>query len=323
MNSPTDSQINYNPWNLKELEYNGRLYHYTGVKACKGIFGRVDCSDYPEDCISLRFTRIDCMTKNDPSERKHIDTAVKKIAKKLSKFERISDDFSRIICNFTPTNKGFYRLALDKMDHQFHKPQHQLSCCFGPVDYFVACFSINPHNECIMEEHKTSVCITFNEDFTRMYDNDFRIHRYRPEIKHNNFLYVYPSKIIHNCFLDTYLRRVEYVDTFVDIDKIESDLIEKKILDIFEYYQEKKQAEDIEQDIMRSIEDMYSMCDAFVKDTKHKYEEEVRFVIRLPQKEHFQKEHGFYPKWLSDNHFVHDTDWTYIQIPISDKFVTL
>ena len=118
---------NYNPWNLQELEYNGELYHYTNVTACRGIFCHKDCPDYPEDCISLRFKRIDCIAqRNDPNERRHIDKAVKKIALKLFKCKRISSDFLRIICDYKPTYKGFYRLALDEIDNQFYIQQRWL-----------------------------------------------------------------------------------------------------------------------------------------------------------------------------------------------------
>lgn len=312
---------NYNRWDLKELEYNGELYHYTKVAASRGIFCHKDCPDYPENCISLRFTRIDCMTKNDPDERMHIDKAVKKIAQKLSRHGKICDGFLKIICDYKPTSKGFYWLAQDKIDNQFYKPQHRVLSDFGPVDYYVACFSTNPNNEHIVEEFKTSVCIAFNPQFS-LICTDLFSHvpakvglGFIPDLGSDT----YPVESIRKCFLHTYLRRVEYIDTSADVNEIKSDLIEKRLLDIFECYKEEPTAGKIWED----VEDMYSLCDAFIKDIRYQPEEEVRFVIRLPQREYFLKKYGQFPQLLADSHFVFDKDRTYLQLPISDEFVTL
>ena len=75
--------------------------------------------------------------------------------------------------------------------------------------------------------------------------------------------------------------------------------------------------------IQWSIEDMYSLCDAFIKDVKYAPEEEVRFVIQLPQREDFAKEHGQFPVLFAESHFVFDEDGTYLQLPISEEFITL
>lgn len=321
MSDNISSISSYNLYDLKELEYIGELYHYTYLEACRGIFCHQDCPNYPEDCISLRFKRIDCMIKNDPDERKHINKAVTKIAQKLSKYGKISDDFSKILCDYKPTNKGIYRLAQDKLDYQFYKPQHRLLLDFGPVDYYVACFSTNPNNEHIIKEFKTPVRITFNAGFSRVCANPFQV---LPQVSNGvrfvNFSsYTYPLQCIQKCFPNTYLRRVEYVDTSADVDKIKSNLIENKLLDIFDRYQKKTTVEKIQEE----IEDMYSLYEAFIKDIKYESEEEVRFVIQLPQREYFLKKYGQFPELLTDNYFVFDEDRTYLQLPISDEFVTL
>lgn len=294
-----------NPWDLKELEYNGELFHYTNEEGQNGIFYHNDCPNYPEGCISLRFKRIDCMTKNDSNERKHIDNAVKKIAMQLLDKKKITREFQERLHEYIPSNKGFFMLALDKIDDQFYGSPHRRLLDFGPMDYFVACFSINPNNKYIVREFKTPIRIAFNADFSQMYNNPFSI-------------YPYPQQSLRKCSFPTYMRRVEYIDTFIDGDYIKSDFIENKILDIFTHYQETKEEKAIEWD----LEDMYSLCDAFVKDSKYKQEEEVRFVIRFPQRSFFLEKYRCFPKWLADNYFVFDEKWTYLQIPISKNFVT-
>lgn len=315
------SDSSYNPYDLEELKYSGELYHYTYTDACRGIFCHKDCPNYPEDCISLRFKRIDCMIKNDPDERTHITKAVIKIAKKLSKYGKISNDFSKIICDYKPTNKGFYRLAQDKLDYQFYRPQNRLMIDFGPVDYYVACFSTNPYNEHIVKEFKTPIRITFNANFSRMCANPFQeLPRVCAGVRLVNFSNdLYPLQCIRRCFPNTYLRRVEYIDTSAGVDEIKSDLIESKLIDIFERSQNKITIEKIHEE----IEDLYSLCDAFIKDIRYEPEEEVRFVIQLPEKEYFLKKYEKFPQLLTDNHFVFDEERTYLQLPISDEFVTL
>ena len=316
-----DPENSYNPWDLKELKYEGELYHYTYVDACRGIFCHTDCPNYPSNSISLRFKRIDQMAqKNDPNERKHINHAIKKLARQLFKHGKISEDFLKIICDYEPTGRGLYRLALDKKDTQFCEPIVQTE--FGPVDYYVACFSTNPNNEHIVKEFKTSVRITFNSEFSRRCTDPFS--RASFQVGSSGRVFdcsnsIYPLDSIRKCLLDTYLRQVEYVDTSADENDIKSELIEQKLLNIFEQHQNKLRTETVQEE----IEDMYSLCDAFIKDISYKLEEEVRFVIRLPEKEYFLKKYGQFPKLLTDNYFVFDKAWTYLQLPISEEFVAL
>ena len=314
-----------NPWDLKELKYNGELFHYTYASACKGIFCHEDCPDFPHNSISLRFTRIDQMAKkNDPNERMHIDKAVKKIAQKLSKQRKIDSDFLKLICDYESTCRGFYSLALDEMDAQFHRPQRRLLMDFGPLDYYVACFSTNPNNEHITKEFKTSIRITFNADFSRRCNDphSFELRQEYPGMYICNFGNgLYPLQSIRECFVNTYLRRIEYIDTSANIDNIKSSFVEEKIMNIYKEYLECSKSE--VDKILWSIEDMCSLCDAFIKDVLYTPEEEVRFVIRLPQRDHFVKEHGQFPKWLAENHFVFGENGTYLQLPISEEFITL
>lgn len=322
----TNTGSNYNPWDLKELEYKGgSLYHYTGVSASRGIFCYKDCPNFPADSISLRFTRIDCMAqRNDPNERKHIDKAVKKIAQKLFKRKRISYDFLRIICDYEPTYKGFYRLALDEIDNQFYKPQHRLLLDFGPVDYYVACFSTDANNSHIVREFKSTVRITFNADFSRRCKNPFSLSSSQVDPAGRIFDFsrnTYPLQSICECFPDTYLRQVEYIDTSADIDTIKSELVEEKLISIYKNYLDCSESNlGI---VQEEIEDMYSLCDAFIKDIEFEPEKEVRFVIRLPQRKYFLEKYGSFPKLLTENHFVFDADRTYLQLPISEGFLTL
>ena len=71
---------------LEELNYYGPLYHYTDSDAYARICNPLDM---PSDCISLQFTRIDRMKKNDQKERKYIENAVKQSIKILSEQHKI------------------------------------------------------------------------------------------------------------------------------------------------------------------------------------------------------------------------------------------
>ena len=132
--------------------------------------------------------------KNDSNERMHIDKAVKKIAQKLSRHGKIDNDFLKLICDYEPTCRGFYRLAIDEIDNQFHRPQHRLLIDFGPLDYYVACFSTNPNNEHITKEFKTSIRITFNADFSRRCTDPFSFESFQE----------YPNMHIYDCGDDAY-----------------------------------------------------------------------------------------------------------------------
>jgi len=322
MSNYSNPGSNPNPWNLDELEYCGDLYHYTNKMGYEGIFYHTDCPDFPSDCISLRFKQIDYMAKkNDPNERKHIDKAVKKIALQLFERGEIGVDFLEIVHDYEPTRKGFYRMALDKMDNQCHTPQILMD--FGPVDYYVACFSSNPSNTHIVREFEAPIKVTFSKNFSSRCSNPFscEIVKNGPITFIDGTSSTYPMQSIRGCFLDTFLRKVEYIDTSASIKMIRSELIEKRLMAIYKKYVEhpKPKLDEIQND----VEDMYSLCDAFVKDIQYKPEEEIRFVIRLPQKEYFLNKYGRFPTLLATNHVVFDEDRTYLQLPISDEFITL
>jgi len=311
-------------WDLNELKYSDKLYHYTDVKGANGIFGHVDSPNLPQNCVSLRFMRIDCMKKNDTKEREHIDCAIKKIAQKLLKYNIINNDFAQIVADYKPTYKGYYTFATDEIDFEFHQPQNQWRIDFGPVDYYVACFSVKPNNEHIIKEFKSSVCITFNTEFLQRYTDPFAFCFKKTgtwasvvDVSRN----LYPLKSIHECYCNTFLRFVEYVDTSACVYKIRSTLLENRLTNIYKNYI-KNNEKDLKK-VQNDIEDMYSLCDAFVKDIKYEPEKEVRFVIRLPQREYFVEKYGLFPKVFADNHFLFAEDRTYLQLPISEDYITL
>lgn len=320
-----------NIWDLNELKYCGKLYHYTNMVGATGIFGHADSPNLPNDCISLRFTRIDCMKKNDPEEREHINKAVKKIAKKLFLCNKIDNEFKQMILNYTPTYKGYHTLATDEIDHDFYKPQNRWLMDFGPLDYYVACFSVEPNNEHIINEFKSSVCITFNTDFSQRCTEPSSI-VVNKSSSWNRVIDAgvgpYPINIIRTCNCSVYLRRVEYINVHTCIYKIQSDLLEERIIDIYKNYINIKQnyGENCKlnlETILNDIEDMYSLCDAFVKDIKYKEEKEVRLVIRLPQRKYFTEKYGSFPRLLTENQFLFDKDRKYLQLPISEEFIKL
>lgn len=315
---------NNNIWDLNELKYCGKLYHYTNMIGATGIFGHTDSPNLPNDCISLRFTRIDCMKKNDSEEREHINKAIKKIAKKLFLCNKIDYEFMQMFLNYTPTYKGYYTLATDEIDCEFYKPQNRWLMDFGPLDYYVACFSIEPNNEHIINEFHSPICITFNADFSQKCTepSSIVVNKSRSWNRVIDTGYgSYPINSIRICNCNIYLRRVEYVDVHTCIDKIQSNLLEERMIDIYKNYKENCKLN--LETILNDIEDMYSLCDAFVKDIKYKAEKEVRFVIRLPQEKYFIEKYGSFPMLLTENQFVFDPDRKYLQLPISEEFIKL
>ena len=105
-------------------------------------------------------------------------------------------------------------------------------------------------------------------------------------------------------------------------------MLEERIIDIYKNYINIKQnyGENCKlnlETILNDIEDMYSLCDAFVKDIKYKEEKEVRLVIRLPQRKYFTEKYGSFPRLLTENQFLFDKDRKYLQLPISEEFIKL
>lgn len=149
----------YNPWDLAELSYTGKLYHYTNKAGCDGILAPPSFLGLSSDCISLRFTRIEDMIRNDPEERRHIIASVQKALNNLcnepkSSERHISAEFADIVQNFPAKERdidvGLYTLISDRQNKELGN--YQVKMGYNRLDYYVACFSTDPDNEYIMRE---------------------------------------------------------------------------------------------------------------------------------------------------------------------------
>lgn len=85
------------------LNYSDSLYHYTSEESYQYI---VQPKDWFDDCISLQFTRIDCMTKNDQKERKHIEDTVEQSIQILLKQHKIDREFADAVINYKTNHTG-------------------------------------------------------------------------------------------------------------------------------------------------------------------------------------------------------------------------
>ena len=198
---------NSNIWNLDDLSYSGPLFHYTNPSALATI--QTPPSDFPSDCISLQFTRIDCMTKNDHEERRHIKATVAETAKQLFNDNKISHTFMETVCNYSSTDCSIYMLLTDQVDYQFGKPQNIGLLDYGKVDYYVACFSTDPQNDRIQKNFNAPVRISFDPSFVTP---DKPIER-KSEIFNFNFGPVfefYPYRALTDCIITPYFKKVVY-----------------------------------------------------------------------------------------------------------------
>lgn len=287
---------NSNIWDLDDLSYSGPLFHYTNPSALAKI--QTPPSDFPSDCISLQFTRIDCMTKNDHEERRHIKATVKETAIQLFNNAKISRTFMETVCNYIPTDCSTYMLITDETDYGFCKPQNKIMLNYGEVDYYVACFSTNSNNHSIQRDFKASVRISFHPHFVTP-DKSIK--------EKDNFFTLgpvsefYPYKALAECNIVPYFKKVVYDSTQ------KAQLVARFLLDI--YKQDLSQAE-----IAYELQSMYALYEAFFKDNKFKCESEVRFVICLPR--------ASLPNALKTAHIIFDNTKEHLYLPIDNYFIT-
>lgn len=281
------------------LNYSDSLYHYTSEESYQYI---VQPKDWFDDCISLQFTRIDCMTKNDQKERKHIEDTVEQSIQIFLKQHKIDREFADAVINYKTNHTG---LSIQKVKDTFYID-------IDKVNYYVACFSTNSDNQYIRTHFHAPKCISFLPIFSQTFcpnpQNDF------PSFG-NSFMSFptisfppYPQ--LHTKWRLFYnLKRVVYDDT----KKIE--IITQDLLEIYQ----RSDPKDIS-DLKHRLQAMYSTYDAFFKakqigNEEYFKEEEVRFVIEIPNK-------------ISDNlqsqgKIKFDTNKEHLYLPIDKRFLKL
>lgn len=318
-----DLDSSYNPWDLNELSYVGKLYHYTDKTGCDGIITPKSSLGFPTDCISLRFTRIEDMTRNDPKERRHIMASVQKALNNLRNEQKgserhISAEFADTVQNFpakgTDVDVGLYTLISDKQNKELGN--YQVKMGYNKLDYYVACFSTDPDNEHIMRAWSAPIRLAFKSGFSNpdempcgFLNNQISIQM--PGYYHN--FSPYPE--LRKCFIEHPFKRVSY-------DEIEKcKLIENLLLYIYKGSREKK-------DINIQLHNMYSLYDAFFKkavneESGYEYwkEKEVRLVIRLPHGIRYDslKKYGL----ILDAETEHNGEITYkyLYLPVDKTFL--
>ena len=279
-----DWESSYNPWNLDELSHRGKLYHYTDKAGCDGIIAPKESLGLSPDCISLRFTRIEDMIRNDLEERKHIVASVRKALNNLlnepqNSERHIPAEFADIVENFpakeTDIDVGSYTLISDKQSKELGN--YQIKMGYNRLDYYVACFSTDPDNEYIMRKWNAPIRLTFKSAFLNPNEMPHGFVNNQVAIQMPGFYHNFsPYPELRRCVIGHSFKRVSY-------DEVERcALIENFLLYIYKYSRNKK-------DIKVKLHDMYSLYDAFFKkavneESGYEYwrEKEVRFVIRLP-----------------------------------------
>ncbi len=304
---------NNNIWDLNELKYCGKLYHYTNDIGCTGIFcpktSNGNIIPLPENCISLRFTKISAMDRNDKNERNHICDTVKEVIQRLLNEPKesekyITQEFADIVLGFKPNGIGWYIGISDVINKELGN--NQISAGYDKIDYYVACFSTNPDNKYIERRFKYPIRLSFERSFVNPDEKKacmFNMPGYYKQL--------FPYCNISDSFLIPYFRKVLYDDTK------KNKLIEKRLLEIYNTHSEKK-------DIENQLEDMYSLYDAFFKryaDSENDYwrEEEVRLVFRIAPKNKNStlRQNGF----VFDKEIRNGKEVEYLYIPISKEFL--
>jgi len=284
----------YNIWNLDELTYDGELYHYTSDENYEKIFNPLN---YPDDCISLQFTRIDCMTKNDLKERRHIQDSIIETVNHLLENKKITQQFADIVLFNKTEDKGYYRYTTDEIDYSFRKPQNIIKIGYGIIDYFVACFSTDPNNEYIKSKFGTTQCIAFNSFFANPEKEKSNLNWFRIV---GNYINEYPYSCIRSCFLDYFIKRVVYSNSEKNM------LITQRLLEIQTLLPDKRR-------VLSELQLMYYLYEAFFKGEQFIPEKEVRFVIRLPRTE--------FPMIFKQNNIIFDKTKEHLYLPISKDFI--
>lgn len=289
-----------------ELAYIGKLYHYTDIGGCDGIFNPHDCSknpiSLPPDCISLRLTKIVCVDRNDNHERQYVQEIVEAVINDLLARAEITDFFANAVRTFQPTGMGFYSIATNKIDKELGLPI--IKWDYAKLDYYIACFSTNPDNEYIMKTFKYPIRLAFASAFSN------------PKVV-NYYCDLPPYSNISQCSLYDHtpykLRKVLY-------DKSSKyAVIEKFLIGIYNRIPQDMCAKCQEKYIKEQVEEMYSLYDAIFKSSEGDYykEEEVRFIIAIRSSE----DHSL----LEQFGFVFDHDpkngKDYLYVPISKQFL--
>lgn len=289
-----------NPWYLKKLSYNGKLYHYTDEAGYRGI---IDPSKNFDNNISLRLTRIDCGAK-DPLERKHIQETVKKVADQLREEGRVTANFHHLVKSYTSAITGSPTYATDSLDCSTHVPQRILKTDWGETDYYIGCFSTNPENQHIKTTFHTTRKIEFVQCFSDI-DDATAVRGVAPN--GTNWIIstgvLYPIKSLNAASLDFYVKRVLYQD-----DEKEA-LVKEALLEIFVHTN----------DWENRLQMMYYLYDGFFKAKKFEPEEEVRLLVKVPRLNQ-------YPKFWEEEYNIEFKDEEncprkYLYLPISMEFL--
>jgi len=285
-----------NIWELKSLNYEGPLYHYTGAETCEKIFNP---QDVPKDCALLWFARIESMTRNDTKERRHIRDTMRETADRLLFQKRISNNFKDIVLLYEPNDEGIYRIATDEIHPDLKNNIVKID--YGLVDYFVACFSICPNNAHIITELLKKHSIVKRIDFRNWFSSSKEI-GYK-SLRHMS----YPFVSLDKCFLEYDIKQVVYDDAK------KSELLETELIEMSCKYEslERENKDNIRYDLQA----LYVLYEAFFKGNEDKYknEKEVRFVVRIPRKER--------PHILAENRIAFGKGDSHIEIPIAKDFI--
>lgn len=286
-----------NPWYLNELAYDGQLYHYTDEAGYRGI---IDPNKNFDDNITLRLTRIDCLSK-DPQERQHIQETVKAVAERLKDEGSITADFYEAVISYPSTNTGFSMCITDTWNQETRN--NVVSMSYGKVDYYIGCFSTDPNNEHIIKEFSSTRNIKFNRYFS-LVDNSQKLQQFKINSFSlpNYYTACPPYTALHSSFLEYYMKKVLYQA------HEKEELIRKALLEI----------SNSPSDFQLELEQMYYLYDGFFKAKKFEEEKEVRLLVKVPQMDQAVKQ-------LEENHIRFEDGENepkkYLYLPISFKFL--
>lgn len=254
------------------------MYHYTNEAGYNGIYNFYDA---PKDCIMLRFTRIDQSVRNDSKERKHIIDTVIKCINMLLNQNKISADFAKHVKEFVPKEEGINTASTNSLDERFHNYPVRIS--WGKTDYYMACFSINPNNTYIIKKYDATRCISFNSTFTGNIVNRQlgMIHvNFVPNLRELN-----PFYALMEAGLYFEIKKIIYKSSQ------QFEIINRELLSLYSIHKNLDKKEKLENDLAN----MYAEYDGFIKperidDEEYHKEEEVRFLIRFPRDQNYNKE---------------------------------
>lgn len=308
--------------------YFGILYHYTDQNGCNGIFNPIDSNgnkiDLDSGCISLRFTRIEDVTRNDTGERQHIVAAIQDAINKLESDKYITQEFAKIVQDFladdTGKNISFYTSASNMVDETFHRPV--IKWDFGETDYYIACFSTDPNNIYIQERFNCPIRLVFRSCFSNPYEKT-PIGNYRPTkfTPCGSTLYPYISPY-SNLGLDQ-SRLIPQIKEVVYDEKEKCKIIEQVLLVIFHHYSCGTLSKDR---LKNELQDMYSEYDALFKmyrNSENEYwrEKEVRFIIKINRDTDPDSLKQY--KIILDNKIEQDgkTWYKFLYLPVDKRFL--